>query len=152
MAAILRLPRTARLLRPVDFAALRANAQRISSRHFKVEYQVSPSGIARLGMAVSRRVSKRAVKRNRIRRLIRECFRLRRHESPAGGFSVEALRCCLEAGFESVRFTGYVPLGGEIPPLKPGPGGEAEGYKRYQGELIDTKKLLSDYEKALKRL
>jgi RNA polymerase sigma factor (sigma-70 family) len=73
-------------------------------------------------------------------------------DAEVGGFSVEALRCCREAGFESVRFTGYIPLGGEIPPLKPGPDGEAEGYKRYQGELVDTKKLLSDYEKALKRL
>jgi len=82
MAAVLRLPRTARLLRPGDFTALRANAKRISSRHFKVEYQPSACPEARLGMAVSRRVSKHAVVRNRIRRVIREYFRLFRRQLP----------------------------------------------------------------------
>ena len=78
----LRLPRTARLLRPSDFAALRAAALRLSSRHFRAEYRVSPSGEARLGMAVSRRVSKQAVVRNRIRRVTREHFRLHRAAMP----------------------------------------------------------------------
>jgi len=82
MATRRRLPRTARLLRPGDFAALRAAAKRISSRHFKAEYHCSSSETARLGMAVSRRVSKRAVERNRIRRTIREYFRLTRHVLP----------------------------------------------------------------------
>ena len=30
--------------------------------------------------------------------------------------------------------------------------GEAEGYKRYKGERVNTKKLLTDYEEALNRL
>lgn len=38
--------------------------------------------MARLGMAVSRRVSKRAVVRNRIRRQIRETFRIQRSRLP----------------------------------------------------------------------
>jgi ribonuclease P protein component len=78
----LRLPRTARLLRPGDFAALRAAAERLSSRHFRAEFRVSPTGDARLGMAVSRRVSKRAVVRNRIRRVTREYYRLHRIALP----------------------------------------------------------------------
>lgn len=82
MATRRRLPRTARLLRPGDFAALRAAAKRASSRHFKAEYHSSPSESVRLGMAVSRRVSKRAVERNRIRRVIREYFRLTRQLLP----------------------------------------------------------------------
>ena len=73
-------------------------------------------------------------------------------DAPVGEFSVEALRLCLEAGFEHVRFTGYVPLGGETPRLRPGLDGKAEGYKRYQGEPVHTKTLLTDYEKALERL
>jgi RNA polymerase sigma factor (sigma-70 family) len=74
------------------------------------------------------------------------------NDAQLGGFSAEALRCCLDAGFEKIRFTGYIPFGGFIPLLKPGPDGEAEGYKRYKGELVDTKRLLTDYEKALNRL
>lgn len=73
----LRHPRTARLLRPADFAALRENSQRVSTRHFTAQYRPASAG-ARLGMAVSRKVSKLAVVRNRIRRQIRETFRLTR--------------------------------------------------------------------------
>ena len=75
-------------------------------------------------------------------------------DAQIGGFSTEALKCCLDAGFEKIRFTGYIPFGGGargIPQLKPGPDGEAEGYKRYKGELVDTKKLLTDYAEALRR-
>ena len=74
------------------------------------------------------------------------------NDAQLGGFSAEALGCCLAAGFEKIRFTGYIPLGGFIPQLKPGPDGEAKGYKRYKGELVDTKKLLTDYGEALRRL
>ena len=73
------------------------------------------------------------------------------NDAQLGGFSVEALRCCLDAGFEKVRFTGYIPFGGFIPQLRPGPDGEAAGYRRYKGELVDTKKLLTDYAEALRR-
>lgn len=40
------------------------------------------SGSCRLGMAVSRKVSKRAVERNRIKRVIRESFRAERETLP----------------------------------------------------------------------
>lgn len=40
-------------------------------------------GRPRLGLAVSRKVSKRAVVRNRIKRIVRESFRLRRGSLPA---------------------------------------------------------------------
>jgi ribonuclease P protein component len=78
----LRYPRTARLLRPEDFTALRRAAKRLSLRFFQCEYRMTEASSARLGMAVSRRVSKRAVVRNRIRRQIRESFRLQRARLP----------------------------------------------------------------------
>jgi ribonuclease P protein component len=78
MTAALSLPRGARLLKPGDFTSLRGNAKRVSSRSFLAEYRPTQHDCARLGMAVSRRVSKRAVVRNRIRRVIRESFRLHR--------------------------------------------------------------------------
>ena len=78
----LRHPRTARLLRPADFAALRENSQRVSTRHFTVQYRHAMLASARLGMAVSRKVSKNAVMRNRIRRQIRESFRMQRAQLP----------------------------------------------------------------------
>ncbi|MEO8803504.1 MAG: ribonuclease P protein component [Rudaea sp.] len=78
----MRLPRNARLLRPADFRAPREIRQRVATPNFVAEFWQAPANIARLGMAVSRRVSKRAVVRNRIRRQIRESFRIQRHGLP----------------------------------------------------------------------
>jgi len=72
-------PRTASLRQPADFIALRRQGKRIAGKYFQAQYRIDDAiPAARLGMAVSRRVSKRAVVRNRIRRTIRESFRLHR--------------------------------------------------------------------------
>ncbi|MEO7053017.1 MAG: ribonuclease P protein component [Rhodanobacter sp.] len=76
------LPRAARLLRPGDFAALRSSSGRAGGRCFHMRYRDNELGGARLGLAISKRVSKRAVERNRIKRLVRESFRRVRHQLP----------------------------------------------------------------------
>ena len=68
-------PRAARLLKPGDFARLRQASRRIGSRYFSAEYRITDDTAARMGLAVSRRVSKLAVQRNRLKRLARESFR-----------------------------------------------------------------------------
>ena len=77
------LPRAARLLKAGDFAALRGHSRRLGVRHFLAEYSPNPLTTCRLGQAVSRRVSKRAVDRNRIKRLVRESYRLVRTQLPS---------------------------------------------------------------------
>lgn len=77
------LPRQARLRRAGDFAALRQASGRFGGRCFSVRYRQNDLPEARLGLAISKRVSKRAVERNRIKRLARESFRRIRHELPA---------------------------------------------------------------------
>jgi ribonuclease P protein component len=84
------LPRDARLRRPGDFAALRTNSGRAGGRCFHVRYRDNELGHARLGLAISKRVSKRAVERNRIKRLLRESFRRVRHQLPAVDLMVMA--------------------------------------------------------------
>jgi len=79
-------PRAARLLSPADFTAARQSRRRLTTADFVVEYWPAPGTSARLGMAVSRRVSKRAVVRNRIRRQVRESFRTHRERLP--GFDI----------------------------------------------------------------
>ena len=77
-------PRAARLLTPADFARLRGISRRIGSPTFAAEVApASPASCARPGLAVSRRVSKRAVRRNRIKRIARDSFRRQRASLPA---------------------------------------------------------------------
>lgn len=76
------LPREARLRRPGEFAALRTSSGRAGGRCFHLRYRSNELGHARLGLAISKRVSKRAVERNRIKRLLRESFRRIRHQLP----------------------------------------------------------------------
>jgi ribonuclease P protein component len=84
------LPRDARLRRPEDFAALRTSSGRAGGRCFHLRYRDNALGHARLGLAISKRVSKRAVERNRIKRLLRESFRRVRHQLPAVDMMVMA--------------------------------------------------------------
>lgn len=68
-------PRTARLLKPADFNRVFKNSSASSDRYFKVLARPNGSNGSRLGLAVSRKVDKRAVGRNRIKRVARESFR-----------------------------------------------------------------------------
>ena len=72
------------------FAAVFEHKTRQHSAHFSAH--VAPNGLSypRIGLAVSRRVSKKAVQRNRIKRLIRESFRQRRHQLGAVDYVVIA--------------------------------------------------------------
>ena len=76
------LPREARIRRAGDFAALRQASGRLGGRCFSVRYRQNELGHARLGLTISKRVSKRAVERNRIKRLLRESFRRVRSQLP----------------------------------------------------------------------
>ena len=76
------LPPSVRLRRAADFAALRHATGRLQAGHFLLRWNGNTGNAARLGLAVSRKVSKRAVERNRIKRIIRESFRKQRETLP----------------------------------------------------------------------
>jgi ribonuclease P protein component len=76
-------PRAARLLKAADFARLRGISRRLGTRHFSAEVAANTHEGPRLGLAISKRVSKKAVRRNRIKRIARDSFRLTRHDLPA---------------------------------------------------------------------
>ncbi|MDQ7995756.1 MAG: ribonuclease P protein component [Luteibacter sp.] len=76
------MPRDARLRRAADFAALRTVSGRLGGRCFLLRFGNNDVDTARLGLAISKRCSKRAVDRNRIKRLAREAFRLARPDLP----------------------------------------------------------------------
>ena len=83
MTAPATFPRAARLLKAQDFARLRGISRRVGTRHFSAEVAANEFGGARLGLAISKRVSKKAVRRNRIKRIARDHFRHTRADLPA---------------------------------------------------------------------
>ena len=66
-----------RLRQPSEFKRVFNKNEVSSDRYFRVLARVGQGKGCRLGMAVSRQVHKRAVVRNRIKRVIRESFRQR---------------------------------------------------------------------------
>ncbi|HXW74865.1 MAG TPA: ribonuclease P protein component [Steroidobacteraceae bacterium] len=90
MPGRLTLPARLRLRRKGDFDAAYARGRRIGDGFFAVTVTSNPSGAARLGLAVGVRVAGGAVGRNRIRRIIRESFRVHQHEIPAVDLVVSA--------------------------------------------------------------
>jgi len=99
----LSFPRAARLLAPGDFLALRRSGKRLPCRFFHIEYRPSEFDTARLGLAVSRRVSKRAVVRNKIKRQVRESFRLSKADLPAVDILVIARTTAAQQSLEDLR-------------------------------------------------
>jgi ribonuclease P protein component len=77
-----RFPHAARVVKPADFLTLRRTGKRIGTRHFNAQALAGAHDGARLGLAVSRRVSTSAVRRNRIKRIARESFRAVRGKLP----------------------------------------------------------------------
>lgn len=74
-------PRTQRLLTSRDFSAVFNNATiKIQSQHFLLLAINNLQTYPRLGCIVAKKHAKRAVERNRIKRIIRETFRLNKHK------------------------------------------------------------------------
>ena len=82
-APSLGLPRERRLRRARDFRQLYARGKRFSQERISAVVQPNDQGAARLGLSIAARVLRRAVQRNRMRRLIRESFRLHQRGLPA---------------------------------------------------------------------
>ena len=86
----LTLPAARRLRRKWEFDQLYARGKRLGNSHFGMTVHPNTQGMARLGLAVASKPFGGSVPRNRIRRLIRESFRLRQHELPAVDMVVSA--------------------------------------------------------------
>ena len=82
MPGRLTLPARLRLRRKREFDAAYARGRRMGDGLFMVTATTNDTGVPRLGTAVAVRTAGNAVVRNRLRRIIRESFRLHQHELP----------------------------------------------------------------------
>lgn len=84
-------PRAVRLLKPVEFERVFAENERARTESLLVMVRPNTLGQARLGMVIAKRLLPRAVDRNRVKRCVRETFRLQRRDLPAGDYVVRLI-------------------------------------------------------------
>ncbi|HEV2702465.1 MAG TPA: ribonuclease P protein component [Steroidobacteraceae bacterium] len=99
----LTFPAARRLRRKWEFDQLYAQGKRLGNSHFGMTVHPNSLGLARLGMAVASKPFGGSVPRNRIRRLIRESFRLRQHELPNVDMVISARPRAREASAAELR-------------------------------------------------
>ena len=75
-----RLQKRARLLNASEFNRVFDEAVRSSDQYFTVLARLNDIDSPRLGLAISKKRARLAVTRNRLKRIIRESFRLKQHE------------------------------------------------------------------------
>lgn len=69
-----------RLRKSQDFARVQKNAEKLFCKHFLVLVAKGETAQNRLGITVTLKINKRAVVRNKIKRLVREVFRNNQHK------------------------------------------------------------------------
>jgi ribonuclease P protein component len=84
------LRRELKLLTSESYQNVFSQAQRFGNRSLTVLARENNLKHARLGLAISKKCAKRAVDRNRIKRMFRESFRLNQHNLP----SVDIIAMC----------------------------------------------------------
>jgi ribonuclease P protein component len=95
-------PRQRRITASADFTRSFAEGRRLNTRCFRVLWYAT-EGSPRLGLAVSRKVSVRAVVRNRIKRTARESFRVACDKLPPGDVVLVAMREAANSDPSSLR-------------------------------------------------
>ncbi len=99
-------PKTHRLRKSSEFARVREEGQRRRTAHFTINYRMNGLPHHRLGLVVQKKFWN-AAQRNRIKRCLRESFRLNRHRVPLPGKDIVVVArpgaeklSCLETGKE----------------------------------------------------
>ena len=96
-------PHARRLRTAADFKRVYAGGRRLGNEFFTINAQPNELERARLGMSVAVRMMGSAVRRNRLRRLIRESFRLHQASVPALDIVVGVRAAAREAAPAQLR-------------------------------------------------
>ena len=92
-----------RLRQPAEFAAVIADSRRLGGRHFDLRFRGNGGTWARLGLIVPKRLARRAVLRNTLKRLARESFRQALPSLPAVDLVLRLTRPPVPKGGEISR-------------------------------------------------
>jgi ribonuclease P protein component len=96
-------PKQARLRKRPEFLHLSRWGTKIYAPHFLVISRLNDRGEARLGVTVSSKVGN-AVVRNRVKRLLRECFRRYRHRiTPSQDVLIIARKSAVNLSWHEVQ-------------------------------------------------
>lgn len=89
-------PKAYRLRTRAEYLSVQRRGKRLTTADLVVLWRRGSSDVPRLGITVSRKVSKRAVRRNRLKRWLKESFRrLRLEQGPVVDLVVIAKRSAL---------------------------------------------------------
>jgi len=115
-----RFPAAARVLTSAEFERVFKHGKRTAAPLMALHLLPGGEG-ARLGLVVSRKVDKRAVARNRIKRVVRETFRHCREALPAGAYVVLARNGAAQCDNAELRLTltRLLRRAGVLPPSSP---------------------------------
>jgi ribonuclease P protein component len=84
------LPKTSRILTATEFGAVTEKGKKFLTKNLVVTLLRKESGPARLGITISKKISKSSPRRNHFKRCIREAFRKLRASLPACDITVNA--------------------------------------------------------------
>lgn len=96
-------PKQLRLTDAKDFKRIFAEAKRIAGPHLVLLYRCTELDFPRLGLAISKKHLKTAVKRNCAKRLVREYFRLHQDEIKGLDIVVLSRAGLASAGKEEIK-------------------------------------------------
>lgn len=94
MITAARFDKRARLLKADEFTQVFRKAHRSRDQYFTVLAKSKTVGQAKLGLAISKKKVKKAVSRNRLKRIIRESFRLSQKKLVCADYVVMAQQGC----------------------------------------------------------
>lgn len=92
-----------RLRKTDEYSSVFAFKRAIKGRYLIVHFRPNGGATARLGVVVAKKLARRAVERNRIKRVVREGFRLQRGTLPALDMIVRLHRPLTDATRTSVQ-------------------------------------------------
>jgi ribonuclease P protein component len=99
----LRFGPTQRLRRPAQFQNAYGRGRKFGNEFFSAAVLANNLGVPRLGLSIAARTVGNAVRRNRLRRLIRESFRLQQHDLPIVDIVIGARSLARDATLTDMR-------------------------------------------------